>query len=167
MCSFWSWMLSDLFRRINTRYYFVLFYIKTMSTVTKLNVDIIASGIFNNWGGECINKTDREVPYGIGISNGQNNIFGYEDGHDVSGYMYTLDISPDNNSVYNKEIRINVYQKKSITEMDSYQAAINLHHYLKVRKFDPELKLEKGVQCEFCYFAYIVVKIRSFPDNCL
>ena len=87
-----------------------------MSTVSKLNTDIIASSIFNNWGGECINKTNgKNVPHGIAISDGTENIFGYSDAHEVAGYMYTDDIIPGENSVYEKTMRINVFQKKSNT----------------------------------------------------
>jgi len=136
-----------------------------MSTITKLNNDIIASTIIDNWGGECINKTGGDTPVGIGVQDGNSNTFGYNDAFDVSAYMYTDDIQEGNEGGFNKVIRINIFQKKVNDSMDSYQAAMNLHHYLTRRKFDVTIGLDKSVKCEFCYFAFLVVDLRAFA-NC-
>lgn len=130
----------------------------------KLNADIIDSNIFNQWGGECINKTGGDTPVGIGVLNGEENIFGYNDAFDVSGYMYTNNLSPENGA-YKKEMIINIFQKKENEIMDSYQSAIDLHSYLTKRKFDCSIALNKSVKCEFCYFATVTVSLTVYP-NC-
>lgn len=138
-------------------------------TLEDLNSEIINSNLINNWGGECIDKRDQDIPYGISVAFGEQNIYSYDDGFNVSGYMYINDISPTEvNGVtqwYVKEVIINVFQKKSEDTRDDYQVAIDLHHYLNRRKFDVSLSFDKTVRCEFCYFCSIVVRLKSYP-NC-
>jgi len=132
-------------------------------TPTQLNDAIVASTLINNWGGECINKTGEDIPYGVKPSDGDANIYGYDDGFDVSGYMY-LDGIEGADIGYTKVYNVNVFQKKVEGTADDYQTAINLHKYLKQRKFNVDILLNKTVKCEHCYFATIVVRLRTFGD---
>lgn len=135
-------------------------------TITTLNADVIASTLINNWGSECINKTDGDIPVGVGVSDGNENIFSYDDAYDVSGYMYLNDLNDKDYVgavIYEKEVIINVFQKKDNDSMDDYQTAIDLHSYLNKRKYDVTLKFDKSVKCEFCYFCSIVVTLKVFP----
>jgi hypothetical protein len=137
-----------------------------IKNLTTLNTAIETSALIDNWGKECINKTDQEIPYGIGVSDGQENIFSATDSFSASGYMYLDDLLTTNINGqigYQKNIIINVFQAKSNELMDSYQTAIDLHQYLTQRKYDVSISLNKSVKCEFCYFAFLTVNLRTFP----
>jgi len=132
-------------------------------TISTLNNAIIASAMLDSWGGECINHTDKDVPYGVGVSTGENIFGGDSDSFQNSGYMYIDNIN-QNEFFCEQLVNINIFERKDEDTNKDYQTAININHYLKRRKYDVEFSLNKNVKCNHCYFVTLTVKLKVYPE---
>jgi hypothetical protein len=64
---------------------------------------------------------------------------------------------------YMTSVKVNVFTKKVENEAINYDTAIELHAYLKRRKYDVDIELNTNVKCEFCYFITLTVNLKTYP----
>lgn len=94
--------------------------------ITQLNEFIIDSGLFDRWGGLCVNFTDKPFPYGVGTEpDCFGNVYSYDDAIKCTGYMYINSITstqPTPKTIeLNVEVHINVFTPhKQIGEDTNY-----------------------------------------------
>lgn len=63
------------------------------TVIAGIEAKIIATNLVTDWGGWCVNKTDKEMPYGIGTNNNvSGKLFGYNDNEITTGYLYVRNV---------------------------------------------------------------------------
>lgn len=63
------------------------------TVIAGIEAKIVATNLVTDWGGWCVNKTDKEMPYGIGTNNNvSGKLFGYNDNEITTGYLYVRNI---------------------------------------------------------------------------
>lgn len=78
--------------------------------IETLNAFIEGTGIFDNWGGWCLNnppKTGKIYPYGIKpieIDISKTNLYTYSDSHSCTGYLFVSNIRGNNPNIRNEVI---------------------------------------------------------------
>ncbi len=136
--------------------------------INKLNEFIEETGIFTRWGKLCINKLDKNIPYGIGTqSDCYGNIYGYDDSIQCSGYMYVNNITSKMPTPKTIELDVEVYiniftPHKQIGELTNYfSKPLDLLGQLARAKYNVKMA-QPSNRYSFQEVATISVSLRVF-----
>lgn len=132
--------------------------------VVSISEFINNTGLISRWGGWCINKTDKEMHYGIGIEpDCKGNIYGYDDNEVTTSYLYVESIIGETNPA-TATIAINVFTpSKKIGELtNTYAISLNLFAILKKKYKDVSISTPNPQKYAFQEWSTIRIRIRAF-----
>ena len=115
--------------------------------------------IITYWGGWCHNMTDKDIPYGLGITAGcEGNIYSFND-NGISGYLFFRGLSSTNSSIKN-EIRVTggIY----IFTPHKFIGELNNTYQLPLTIFG---KLNKRFTARYNFTIDSVTGVRRFEDK--
>lgn len=99
---------------------------------------ITATGLIERFGGWCFNKTDKELPYGVAITNtNKGTLYGFDDNFFSSGYVWVKDIV--STGIRNQvKVTLGIYvftpRTKWSEEMNTFDLPLDLYAQLN-RKY--------------------------------
>lgn len=137
----------------------------------KIDEIITESNLIELWGGQCVNKLDKDVPYGIKVltssSGRESNIFTINENVKVTGYSYVKSmVSNKIPGVFNVEIGINIFvNPKKIGRVNlTYEVPMALVHKLKRKYKDVRLMEQKSERYSFTEMVTIVVPFLAYAS---
>ena len=138
---------------------------------TTIDTIITESNLIELWGGQCVNKLDKDVPYGIKVLTSSSglgsNVFTINENVKVTGYSYVRSmVSNKITGVFNVEIGINIFvNPKKIGRVNStYEVPMALIGRLKRKYKDVRLVEQKSERYAFTEMATIVVPFLAYAS---
>lgn len=139
---------------------------------TAIDTIVNDSSLIELWGGHCVNKLDKDIPYGLKVltstSTKETNIYTLNENVKVSGYSYIRSLSshPRITGVFNVEIGINIFvNPKKIGRVNaSYEVPMALIGKLKRKYKDVKILELKSERFSFSEMATIVVPFLAYSS---
>jgi hypothetical protein len=141
------------------------------------NFDTVSTIIQNSnlielWGDWCVNKTDKEVPYGIKPlsvnSSKETNVYSINDNVMSSGYSYIRSITDyrDIKGVFVVEMAINIFvNPKKIGRLNAtYEIPMKLIGLLKRQYKDVRIQQNTSERFSFQEMATIIVPFKAYAS---
>ena len=133
---------------------------------------ITDSGLIELWGGWCVNKLDKDVPYGIkpltSTSTKDTNVYTINDNVISSGYSYIRSLSDfkDIKGVFNVEMAINVFvNPKKIGRINTtYELPMKLIGVLKRKYKDVRILTISNEKYSFQEMATIIIPFKAYAS---
>jgi hypothetical protein len=130
------------------------------------------SNLIELWGDWCVNKTDKEVPYGIKPlsvnSSKETNIYSINDNVMSSGYSYIRSITDyrDIKGVFVVEMAINIFvNPKKIGRLNAtYEIPMKLIGLLKRQYKDVRIQQNTSERFSFQEMATIIVPFKAYAS---
>ena len=146
-----------------------------MSIVDNFNeIDAIieASQLIEQWGGQCVNKLDKDVPYGLKVltstSTKESNIYSINENVKVSGYSYVKSLvsHPRITGAFNVEIGINIFvNPKKIGRVNAtYEVPMAIIGKLKRKYKEVKILEVKSERFSFSEMSTIVVPFLAYSS---
>jgi len=92
------------------------------------------TGLIERWGGWCFNKTDKDLPYGVSITNTtKGTLYGYDDNFYSTSYLFVKELKET--GIRNQvRVTVGIYvftpRLKWGEDMNTYDLALNLYAQL-------------------------------------
>ena len=139
---------------------------------TSIDDIIEASNLIELWGGHCVNKLDKEVPYGIKVltsSSGKDtNVYSINENVKVSGYSYVRSVVSHQTIVgaFNVEIGLNIFvnQKKIGRVNSTYEVPMAIVGKLKSKYKGVKLISINSERFSFSEMTTIVVTFLAYSS---
>lgn len=139
---------------------------------TKIDEIITESNLIELWGGQCVNKLDKDVPYGIKVltssSGRESNVYTINENVKVTAYSYIKSMvsHPKITGVFNVEIGINIFvNPKKIGRVNStYEVPMALVQKLKRKYKDVRLVEQKSERYAFTEMVTIAVPFLAYAS---
>jgi len=133
---------------------------------------IIDSNLIELWGGWCVNKLDKDVPYGIKPlainSSKETNVYSLNDNVRSSGYLYIKSITDyrDIKGVFTVEVAINLFiNPKKIGRLNAtYEIPMKVVGLLKRQFKDVRLQQVTSEKYSFQEMSTIVIPFRAYSS---
>jgi len=133
---------------------------------------IEASALVELWGGWCVNKLDKEVPYGqkplTSTSTKESNIYSINDNVMSSGYSYIRSVSDFQNikGVFLIEMAVNIFvNTKKIGRINTtYEIPMKLIGLLKRKYKDVRILPITNEKYSFQEMATIIVPFKAYSS---
>ena len=139
---------------------------------TTIDEIITASNLIEQWGGHCVNKLDKDVPYGLKVlttaSSKESNIYSINENVKVSGYSYVRSMvsHPRITGAFQVEIGINIFvNPKKIGRVNAtYEVPMALIGKLKRKYKEVKILEVKSERFSFSEMTTITVPFLAYSS---